>query len=67
MAGMDKLLRVFNGFEDAEHADEEYYASLTPQQRVDMLLDIVARYGTAHGDTPAGFERVCRVTQLSQS
>ena len=33
---MEKVLKVFSSFEEAERADDEYYASLSPQQRVDL-------------------------------
>ena len=42
-------LRVFSGFDAAERADDEYYASLTPQERLDILLDIIAAIS---GETP---------------
>lgn len=64
---MHKVLQIFRSFEDAERADEAYYASLAPQQRVDILLDLVARYRETLGDAAAGFERVYRVTELSRS
>lgn len=64
---MDKVLQIFHSFADAERADEEYYASLPPQQRVDILLDLVARYRESLGDAAARFERVYRVTELSRS
>ena len=62
---MEKVLQVFHSFEDAERADEEYYASLAPQERVDILLALIAQYRESLGDAAEGFERVCRVTELS--
>ena len=64
---MDKVLKIFHTFADADRSDEAYYASLPPQQRVDILLDLVARYRESLGDAAAGFERVYRVTELSRS
>ena len=39
---MEKVIQVFRSFEDADEADEAYYAGLTPRERVDILLDIIA-------------------------
>ena len=58
---MEKIVRVFASFAEAERADDAYFASLTPAQRIDHLLQIC---GTAWGDADgpaARLERVCRV------
>ena len=60
-------LRVFSSFGEAEEADSAFYASLTPQERVDLLLDIVARHRESIGETAERFERVYRIIELSQS
>lgn len=59
-------MRVLQGFEAADRADDEYYAALAPLERLEILLDLVAAYREAAGEPSAGFERVYRVTQLSQ-
>jgi hypothetical protein len=64
---MEKVLKVFNSFEEADQADDEYYASLTPQQRVDILLDMIAAYRESLGETGQRLERVYRVVELSES
>lgn len=64
---MQKVLKVFNSFEEADRADDEYYASLSPQERVDILLDLVAAYRESLGETGQRLERVYRVVELSQS
>ena len=60
-------LQLFQGFEAAERADDEYYAALAPQERLDILLDLVAAYRESTGEASARLERICRVTELSQS
>jgi hypothetical protein len=67
MEFMERVVRVFTTFEDAERADEAYYASLTPQQRIEILLELVARHRESLGESPSRFERVHRVTELSKS
>jgi hypothetical protein len=64
---MEKVLRVFDSFDDADRADDEYYASLTPQERVDILLDLIAAYRESLGEAGQRFERVYRVVELSES
>lgn len=64
---MEKVLNVFNSFEAADRADDEYYASLTPQERVNILLDMIAAYRESLGEAGQRFERVYRVVKLSES
>jgi hypothetical protein len=64
---VDKVAKVFRSFEDADRADEEYYANLTPQERLDILLDLIEQHRRALGEAGQRFERVYRVTELSQS
>ena len=40
---MERVLRVFDRHSDAEAADRAFYASLSPQERLNMLLDLVER------------------------
>ena len=63
----NRTARVFTSFEAAEQADVEYYASLTPEECLDIQLDIIAAYRESMGEAAEGFERVCRVIELSQS
>ena len=64
---MVRAVRVFSSFEEAERADEEYYASLTPQERVDLLLELIARTREPLGEAGERLERVHRVVELSRS
>jgi len=50
-------LQVFNGFAAADRADDEYYAALAPQERLEILLDLVAAYRESTGETSARLER----------
>jgi hypothetical protein len=64
---MEKVLQVFRSFEDADEADEAFYAALTPRERVDILLDIIAAYRESLGEAAERLERVCRVIELKRS
>lgn len=59
-------LRVFTSFAEADQADDEQYASLSPAERVNILLDLIAAHREATGEASTRFERVYRVTQLSR-
>jgi hypothetical protein len=59
-------LQVFDGFAAADRADDEYYAALAPQERLEILLDLVAAYRESTGETSARLERIYHVTELSR-
>jgi hypothetical protein len=40
---VEKTARVFHSFDAADRADLEFYHSLTPEKRLEILFDIVAR------------------------
>ena len=63
---MDRVIRKFDSHQDAERADREYYLSLTPTQRVDIVLELMARQRDRIGATGKGLERVCRIVKLSE-
>ena len=63
---MRDVLRVFSSFREAEEADRALYASLSPQERLDMLLDLVARQRASMGEDAQRLERVYRVVELSR-
>ena len=61
MAGEDKQIQVFRTFEEAEAADRDFYRSLTPEQRLDILLELIARNGSSKG-----LERVYRIVEFER-
>jgi len=63
---MERGARVFRSFDEAELADDDYYASLTPEERLDILLAMIERYRSSLGETAERFERVHRVVELSR-
>lgn len=60
---MDKVVRKFSNFADADRADREYYLSLTPEERLRILFELVRR---AQDDPPPRLERVYRVIKLEE-
>ena len=63
---LEYVAQVFRSFVDADRADEEYYAGLAPQERVDILLELIERYRSSLGQPAERFERVCRVAELAE-
>ena len=60
-----KEFQVFHSFAESERADREYYLSLSPSERLEILFELIDQY---YGDEAAkGFERVYRITQLHES
>jgi hypothetical protein len=61
---MEKVARKFRSFAEADKADFEYYQSLTPEQRLDILGELIAR---AHPDkTGQRIEKVSRIIKLQE-
>ena len=64
---MEKVAQVFQSPEEADRTEDEYYKNLSPNERVDLLLQLVNQYQTAFDGSSKGFERVFRVTTLEES
>jgi hypothetical protein len=63
---MQKVARIFRSQAEAEKADREFYRSLTPSQRLDILVTLIARGNITRSDeTGPGLKRVYRVTKRS--
>jgi len=62
---MDRVAQLFATFDEAERADDGFYAHLAPEERLDLLLELVERYRGDLGETANRFERVHRITELS--
>ena len=61
---MKRTIQKFASFEDADKAEIVYYRSLTPRQRVDLLLDLVAQ-GQPSDEAERRLKRVYRIVKLS--
>lgn len=61
---MEKIVRIFKSFEEADQADLEYYRSLTPQQRLELAFQIYDDYYDA---ATQRLERVYRVSKRRAS
>jgi hypothetical protein len=61
---MDLTIRRFESLAEADSAEVEYYASLTPGDRLNILFDLVE---SGQDEDSERFERVYRVDELSRS
>ena len=61
---MEKVVRVFASFEEADEADRQAYDQMSPQQRIQMLLSL-RRMMVKEGDESAErLERVLTVVKF---
>jgi hypothetical protein len=67
---IERVIRKFNSFEEADAADREYYASLTGNQRVEIVLELQRRYREAYfgydHEAAERLERVIKVVPLKE-
>lgn len=63
---MEKTFQVFHSFADAERADKEYYRSLSPAERMKILLTLIAQWQERKTDEPTeGLKRVYQIIKRS--
>ena len=60
---MRKLVRKFETHNEADRAEHEYYRSLTPEQRMDILFQLVEESSDGASE---GFKRVYRIVKLDK-
>ena len=59
---MEKTVQIFQSFAEAE---KEYYRSLSPEKRIEILLELRAQWRTSKpNESTEGFERVYRIIKL---
>lgn len=64
---MEKIGERFFSLEEADEAEHDYYRKLSPDVRVDILLELVAQYWAGTDGTSERFERVFRLAPLEES
>ncbi len=62
---MEKVVRIFHSFDEADEADFRERQSMTPEERVEVFLAIQQRGFRNAADERLA--RVCRVLTLEQS
>ena len=64
---MDSQIQRFDSLAQADEAEADYYAGLTPTERLEILFELIATYQENNGEDSQGFERVYRVVELERS
>jgi hypothetical protein len=59
---VEKVARIVT-FEEAEQLDREFYLSLTPEQRMEMMLELLDYAGPDDNGAAPRLERVYRVVE----
>jgi len=62
---MERIVAKFSSHQEAERATLEYYRSLTPEQRLDILLELIEASRKEGDAASERFERVYRIVKLS--
>ena len=62
MSSNKKVLQFFDSHQEADTANFDYYQSLTPDQRIEIGLELYSAYHEAY----PRFERVYRVAELGE-
>lgn len=63
---MERMLRIHSSFEEADRFEVGYYRSLTPSERLDILLELV-RQAQPDDEAERRLARVYRIVELAQS
>ena len=63
---MDFTVRRYDSLSEADSAEDRYYMSLTPEERLSILLELIEMYRSTYGESSERFERVYRIDELSQ-
>ena len=61
---MKSEIRRFNSFAEADMAETEYYISLKPEQRLEILLELIEMHRSTRSENSGRLERVYRVVEL---
>jgi hypothetical protein len=58
---VDHTIRRYDSLTEADAAEAQYYGSLKPEERLEILLDLIEAYRRANVEGSERFERVYRI------
>ena len=64
---IERTVQKFSSPEEADRAEREYYNSLSPEQRVEVLLELMNRARDLTDPASQRVERVYRIVKLKSS
>ena len=53
---MERVVRRCRSLAESDEAEQEYYLTLTPEQRLDVPLELVAQYREGLDEAAQGFQ-----------
>lgn len=62
---MEKVLKIFESFEEQEAADIKYWQNLSGEKKLEILEIIRANYWAMRNESPGRLQRVYRVIKRS--
>jgi hypothetical protein len=60
---MNRVARKFGSFAESERADRRYHLGLGGQERLEILLELVAAFRESQDEAAKGLARVYRVVE----
>jgi len=64
---IERTVQKFSSHDEAERAEREYYNSLSPEQRVEILLELMNRARNLYDPASQRLERVYRIVKLQDT
>ena len=64
---MEKVVKKFSSFEEADEADYEYYRDLSPDERLAIFCELLSLVKDADESTSPRMERFFRIARLGES
>jgi len=62
---MQRVIAKYSSHDEADRASREYYRQLTPQQRLDILFDLIDQFQPQTDALTERFQRVYRIVKFS--
>ncbi len=64
---MERVIAKFRTYQEADEATREYYRSLSPMERIEILFELRERSQEERDETSGRLARVYRIVQLKSS
>ena len=65
---MEKVIRVSKSFAESDRSDKDYYRSLSPLERLEILMELNRQWPTIEdAEAPQRVERVWRIVKFDAS
>lgn len=61
-----RVVHKFGSFAESDRASRRYYAGLRPEERLEILLDLIAARRGDENEAAQGLQRVYRIVKLGE-